>query len=334
MKYLVTIATVCLIGFSFATTYAEEQPIKNQPNVVEEFAPGIIRSTWTYKQVGNLEILADVYRPDDEKMRPVVIWVHGGALIGGSRQTPRRQVREPLLAAGYIIVSIDYRLAPETKLPGILEDLEDAYTWVHRHGPKLFNGKTDRLVVMGGSAGGYLTFTAGFRAHPRPTALVAFWGYGDLSGSWYSEPSEHYLKQDRVSKEEAYRGVSGPPLIDGGIRGKERGKFYLYCRQNGLWPLEVTGFDPKTEDAAYDRFSPVRNVTKDYPPTLMIHGTNDTDVPYEQSVLMQQQFEKHGVDHRLVTIPDAGHGIGDGEPKLVDQAYKDVLTFVEKHLPQ
>jgi len=320
--------------FSASVTQAKDGPIAEKPSVVEEFSPGVIRSTWTFKRVGDLDIQADVYRPDDEELRPVVIWVHGGALIAGNRVKPKERVREPLLKAGYVIVSIDYRLAPETKLPAILEDLEDAYAWVHRWGQKLFHGKTDRLIVMGGSAGGYMTFAAGFRVTPRPTALVAFWGYGDLTGNWYSQPSEHYLKQDLVSREKAYVGVSGPELTDGGIRRRDRGNFYLYCRQQGLWPIEVTGFDPKTQDEAYDSFSPVRNVTRDYPPTLMVHGTEDNDVPYEQSVLMAEQFKKHGVWHRLITIPNAGHGIGDGEPELVDNAYNEVIAFVKKHLPQ
>ncbi|MCZ6671487.1 MAG: prolyl oligopeptidase family serine peptidase [Verrucomicrobia bacterium] len=42
--------------------------------------------------------------------------------------------------------------------------------------------------------------------------------------------------------------------------------------------------------------------SKGYPPTLMIHGTNDTDVPDEQSVMMAEQFEQHGVPHKLISI--------------------------------
>ena len=95
----------------------------------------------------------------------------------------------------------------------------------------------------------------------------------------------------------------------------------------------MTGYDPDKHAAAYDLLSPVRNVTKQYPPTLLIHGTDDTDVPYHQSVLMAEQFKKHEVAHRLLTIPYAGHGIRDGDPKLVDQAYAEVLSFVKKHLP-
>lgn len=326
VRIFTAIACCSLLATSVVRSHAED----STSNASVE---NIVKKTWVYKTVGDLEIQADVYRPNDDKRRPVIIWIHGGALIMGNRSSIDRRIREPLLDAGYVLVSIDYRLAPETKLPEILEDLEDAYTWVHQQGPKLFGGNTERLIVMGGSAGGYLTLTAGFRAEPRPAALVVFWGYGDLSGDWYSKPNDFYRQRPLVLREQAYRGVSGPPRTDGQKDGKSRGDYYLYCRQQGLWPIEVTGYDPDKQSAAYDSLSPVRNVTKHYPPTLLIHGTDDTDVPYHQSVLMAEQFKKHEVAHRLLTIPDAGHGIRDGDPKLVDQAYAEVLSFVKKHLP-
>jgi acetyl esterase/lipase len=83
--------------------------------------------TYTYKQVGDLEIKADVYRENDETIRPVVVWIHGGALIVGGRSGIDGRVKKMFLDAGYALVSIDYRLAPETKLPAILEDIEDAF---------------------------------------------------------------------------------------------------------------------------------------------------------------------------------------------------------------
>lgn len=86
------------------------------------------------------------------------------------------------------------------------------------------------------------------------------------------------------------------------------GKLYLYCRQNGLWPKVLTGHDPDLEPKAFDLFCPVRNVTKDYPPTLLIHGTKDTDVPYELSVMMDRALTAHGVPHEFITIPEGGHG--------------------------
>jgi acetyl esterase/lipase len=92
-------------------------------------------------------------------------------------------------------VSFDYRLAPEVKLPAIIKDVRDAFRWLRERGPGLFHADPDRLVVTGGSAGGYLTLMTGFCVQPRPRALVAYWGYGDVDGDWYTKPSEHYRKQ-------------------------------------------------------------------------------------------------------------------------------------------
>jgi len=74
-------------------------------------------TTYTYKKVGDLEIKADVHRADDDKTRPVMVWIHGGALINGHRAGISGRVKKTMLDAGYVIVSIDYRLAPETQLP-------------------------------------------------------------------------------------------------------------------------------------------------------------------------------------------------------------------------
>lgn len=289
-------------------------------------------TTYTYKKVGKLEIRADVHRANDDVTRPVVIWIHGGALINGNRSWINRRVKEMMLDAGYVIVSIDCRLAPETKLPGIIEDLEDAFRWVRQRGPTLFNAETSKIAVMGGSAGGYLTLTSGYRVRPRPTVLVSFWGYGDLVGEWYSRPSPHSRHHRvKMSKEEVHKQVSGPPISDSRDRDGSGGAFYQYCRQHGLWPKEVSGWDPHSEVENFVPYMPVRNVTKDYPPTMLIHGTNDTDVPYQQSVMMADQFRKSGVEHELVTIPGGEHGLGGGDPKLIDAAYASALAFVQRH---
>src|SRR6516164_11072825 len=94
-----------------------------------------IKKTYAYKTVGACNIEADVYRRGQDKNRPVIVWIHGGALIMGSRGQMDRELLRKLLEAGYVVVSIDYRLAPETKLPSILEDLEDACKWVRVKGP-------------------------------------------------------------------------------------------------------------------------------------------------------------------------------------------------------
>jgi dipeptidyl aminopeptidase/acylaminoacyl peptidase len=76
---------------------------------------------------------------------------------------------------------------------------------------------------------------------------------------------------------------------------------------------------------------PVENVTPEYPPTLLIHGEKDTDVPYEQSVMMAAGLKRHGVEHRLISIPGAEHGLPDGDPQLVNDAYEAAIEFVVTH---
>jgi acetyl esterase/lipase len=287
--------------------------------------------TYTYKRVGDLEIKADVHRAGDTVVRPVVVYIHGGALMGGHRGGMDERAKKMLLGAGYALVSIDYRLAPETKLPGIVEDLEDAFAWVRAEGPKLFHVDTSRIAVWGGSAGGYLALAAGFRVQPRPAVLVSFYGYGHLIGDWYSRPSPHQRHRTQMGEDEARRQVAGPPIADPREKAGERFEFYRYCRLHGLWPKEVSTWDPHAEPHKFYPYMPVRNVTNEYPPTMLIHGTADTDVPYEQSVLMAKELERHGVEHELVTIPGAEHGLADGDPKEIDAAYAAALAFVDRH---
>ena len=287
--------------------------------------------TYTYKTVGNLPINADVYRLAGDDIRPVIVWIHGGALISGTRNGPNAEQRKRYLQAGYVIVSIDYRLAPETKLKGIIEDVQDAFKWVREKGPALYKIDPKRVAVIGHSAGGYLTLMTGFAVEPRPQALVAFYGYGDIDGDWYAKPDPFYRKtQKLVSQEEAHK-VIGAIETTG---GPNRGKFYLYCRQNGLWPKEVTGHDPEKEPKAFDRFCPIRNVTKDYPPTLLLHGDNDTDVPHQQSVDMAKELKRVGVTHELISLKGYGHGFdGKGmKDAKVGPAFDQVMAFLKKHV--
>ena len=76
----------------------------------------------------------------------------------------------------------------------------------------------------------------------------------------------------------------------------------------------------------------LKNVTKEYPPTLMVHGTKDTDVPYVQAVLMAEQLKQHGVEHKLVTIPGGEHGLVGGDPQLIDAAYQQAFEFMHERM--
>lgn len=293
----------------------------------------LVKKTVAYRSIDGHDILADVYRFDDEIVRPVIVWIHGGALIMGHREWIPSPIRELAGQKGYALVSIDYRLAPETKLPAIIDDIEAAFRWLAKDGARQFHFDPSRIVVSGGSAGGYLTLVTGYRVHPQPKALVAFWGYGDLVGDWYSKPSPHARHNaSKVSREDSLQQTDGTVISDSRHRKGSGGLIYLYCRQNGTWPKEVTGFDPTTEADMIAAFEPVRNVTRDYSPTLLIHGTADTDVPFEQSTMMAEQLRKHGVPHILKPIENGEHGLGGGDPREINAAYEAMREFIVQYL--
>lgn len=291
-----------------------------------------VKKTYTFKTVDKIDVQLDIHQHQDDKVRPVLAYLHGGALIMGSRTGVPRQLLNLCQREGIALVSIDYRLAPEVKLPAIIEDVRGAFRWLHKEAERL-HLDLDRLVVSGGSAGGYLTMMCGIVIEPRPRALIAYWGYGDVDGAWYTEPSAFYLKQPLVKKEDAYAGVNKGVLTgtENNAQLRERRRFYLYLRQKGLWTKEVTGFDPK-EHEELDPYCPVRNITKDYPPILMIHGTMDDDVPYELSAAMAKELERKNVPHELITVVGAGHGLAGGDPKMVEDAHKRAEAFILTHL--
>lgn len=90
--------------------------------------------TYTYKQVENTIINLDVFLPSKRDgahniSSPVMLFIHGGAWIGGNRQEFSRPVFEEFLSHGFVVVSTDYRLVPESSfVNGQLEDIRDVAT--------------------------------------------------------------------------------------------------------------------------------------------------------------------------------------------------------------
>ncbi len=292
----------------------------------------LTKGTYSYKIVGELKIEADVYRPGESERRPVLVWVHGGALIVGSKSQVPKQLLELCTRERFVLVSLDYRLAPEVKLPEIARDLSDAFVWLHAKGPELFAADTSRVVVSGGSAGGYLTMLAGAIVEPKPKALVAYWGYGDIDGEWTRSMSVHHGAA--VAADEAQAGVGRMVLTntDDPNAAKARGAFYRFQRQTGGWSLAVTGIDAVKEPGKLDAFCPVKRITPSYPRLLMIHGTKDTDVPYACSVDMARELKRHGVPHELLAVDGAEHGLRDGDPKQMAEVHARAMEFIREQL--
>ena len=70
----------------------------------------------------------------------------------------------------------------------------------------------------------------------------------------------------------------------------------------------------------------------DFPPALLVHGTNDDDVPYEQSAAMARELARHKVPHELITVRGAGHGLAGGDPKEVNRGHEKALKFLRGRL--
>jgi acetyl esterase/lipase len=315
---------------TFAASQADAQQAAAQPG------PQYQITTLDYKRVDGVGIKADAIATElkPAALRPVVVWIHGGALINGYRTGVPKWMLEHFLPRGYAIVSIDYRLAPETKLPDIINDVVDAFTWIRTDGQKLFAADPLRVAVVGGSAGGYLTLCTGIQVSPKPVALVSLWGYGDLGAAWTHESSNYarHNVEQKTTEAEAARVELGPKISDSRERKGDGGAVYQHARRSGNWARVVSGWDPVTEAEKFRPYMPERNVTADFPPTFLIHGEADTDVPYECSTRMAEQFKKFGVPYRLVSFPDAEHGLPGVDKAKVDAAYRDAAAFVVERL--
>jgi acetyl esterase len=101
------------------------------------------------------EIPVRIYRPDGDALKPVIVYYHGGGWVIGTIGTHDDGCRAFANAVDAVVVSVDYRLAPEHPFPAPLDDAVAALTWVHRNAVEL-GGDPTRIAVAGDSAGGNL----------------------------------------------------------------------------------------------------------------------------------------------------------------------------------
>jgi acetyl esterase/lipase len=133
--------------------------------VNEQYVPGTANAP---------EVRVLVYRPQGvQQQLPALLWIHGGGYVLGSAAQDDLRAKTIVDAVGCVVVSVDYRLAPETPHPGPVEDCYAALTWLHAHAAES-GVDPNRIAIGGASAGGGLAAALGLLARDRGAVPVAF----------------------------------------------------------------------------------------------------------------------------------------------------------------
>jgi acetyl esterase/lipase len=209
-----------------------------------------------YFGTGKSRLLLDVYHHRDQPSGcPVLLQIHGGAWVLGSKDEQGLPLMNHLAARGWVCVSINYRLSPRATFPDPLVDVKRAIAWIREHVAE-YGGDPSFLVVTGGSAGGHLC------------ALTALTG----NDPEYQPGFEHV--DTSVAGCVAFYGVYD--FTDRHGQYRNPGLARLLERRVMKVPY-ATGRD------AYERASPLSRVCDTAPPFLVIHGDRDTLVPVEEA---------------------------------------------------
>ncbi|MBM3946347.1 MAG: alpha/beta hydrolase [SAR202 cluster bacterium] len=143
-------------------------------------------------------ILTRIYTPLGNGPFPALVWFHGGGWVLGNLDGADATCRSLCNEAGCVVVSVDYRLAPEHKFPAAAEDCYAVTSWAHNSG-SLFNIDPNRIAVGGDSAGGNLAAVVGLMAKERggPALRFQLLAYPvtdrDYSTKSYKDNAEGYL---------------------------------------------------------------------------------------------------------------------------------------------
>ncbi|PKX88487.1 polyketide synthase [Aspergillus novofumigatus IBT 16806] len=170
-------------------------------------SPLVTEETVKYDEKDGVQLLADIYYPsevdDAHRRRPIALLIHGGGHVMLSRKDIRSQQIKMLLNSGFLPVSIDYRLCPETSLTeGPMRDVRDALVWTRRTLPRLslkrpdIRPNGDQVVAVGWSTGGHLAMTLSWTASlcgvRAPEAILSFYCPTDYSDPFWSQPNFPY----------------------------------------------------------------------------------------------------------------------------------------------
>ncbi|MHC1785440.1 MAG: alpha/beta fold hydrolase [Anaerolineaceae bacterium] len=246
----------------------------------------------------------DIYYPTNQSAAmPAVVYVHGGGWVEGDKSSlEAKSYIEELLNRGYVVFSLNYRLAPEHPFPAQIQDVKSALRAI-RAGSNEFRIDPERTGIFGSSAGGHLASLAGVTS---PT-----------------DGFEQGENLDQSSQVQAVVDLFGPtdinlitlPEIDNVI-----------CQTFG---------NHATPSEEYRLASPTAHTTADDPPFLIIHGDMDRVVPLDQSQLLYETLRKAGVSAELLVVKNGGHGFFPQDEAIKpsnDEISIKIADFFDRYL--
>ncbi len=227
-----------------------------------------------YTTVGNWEGKMDLYFPTDStKPVPVVINIHGGAWTHGVKESQRGF--GTFFKNGWAVVNMEYRMSGTAPAPAAIEDARCALIYVIQHAKEL-HADVNRIVIMGGSAGGHLALMAGFLGNDHRFDA-------NCSG----------VQDVKVAAVVDKYGVTDLTLA----------KKLMKSASGRAWLAE------KINDQEFlNAISPINYITKKTPPVFIVHGDADPTVPYQQSVDLKKKLDDAGVKNVFITAANGGHG--------------------------
>jgi acetyl esterase/lipase len=272
--------------------------------------------TVTYCSPNQNPQLMDIYTPKNVQqntLMPVVEMVHGGGWTGGSRGPLNSIQPVPeipdimlgLLKQGFMVTSIDYRLAPKYPFPANIEDVKCSIRYLRAHASE-YDIDSHHIGLMGSSSGGHLVSLAGL-AGPS-----AGWDVGEYT--------------DQSSVVQAVVDMFGPEYLNSGIGNAAMRDPSIF----GSGPTALTKASPPTY---------ISKVPNTDPPFLIIQGNKDQTVPPYHSVRFYQQLVAAGQPAMFHMIQNAGHELISIPSNAAispspTQITNGVISFLVNHLKE
>jgi acetyl esterase/lipase len=230
------------------------------------------------RYVGESHVPVSVTTPDRRSTpSPAVLWLHGGGYVVGSPRFEAAGAGELARELGVVVVSPDYRLAPEHPFPAGLDDCMEALRWMRANADEL-GIDADRIAVTGASAGGGMAAAVAQRSHDEGIQLRA-------------QVLVYPMIDDRSALRDDHSG---------------RGRFAWTAESNRFGWTAYLGRPPRLSDAPEYCAPARRSDLSGLPPAWI--GVGELDLFHDEDVDYAERLAQAGVPCELVTVPGMYHG--------------------------